>query len=118
MRADPKLKLLLLAAAFVVGACASTGGTQAAPFATLVIHNDGASIVTIYTTRDGGSRLRLGQVSPMSQAEFSIRHNMVSGGSQLQVLIAPMGSRQTYPSNPIHVNEGDVLELRVSSFLR
>lgn len=110
--------VVLLAIAVLLGACASMGGGDSEPFATLVVHNDGTSIVTVYALRAGGSRMRLGQVSPLSQAELPIRHHVLGGTSELQVLIDPLGSRQTYASNPIHVSEGDVLEMRVSSLIR
>lgn len=101
-----------------VGGCASTGGGETESFATVVIHNDATTTVTIYALRHGGARIRLGQINGLSRAEFPLRRHMLSGGGRLQLLIDPLGSRQSYPSNEIAVNQGDVIQLTVSSFIR
>lgn len=118
MRARTSRLLIILATLLVLGGCASTGGSGAEPYATLVIENDGTSTVTIYALRSGGTRMRIGQVTGLGRGEFRIREYMVGGTSQLQLLIDPMGSRQNYPTRSIHIREGDVVRLVVSSFIR
>lgn len=121
-RGRTPLRLVLLAVGLAVGlgvgACVSMGGGGDDPFATLVVQNDGTSIVTVYAVRDGGSRVRVGQVSALSEAEFPLRRHMLGGSDRLQLLIDPLGSRQAYPSDTIHVDRDDVIELRVSSLIR
>ena len=110
--------LIILATLLVVGGCASMGGGGGEPYATLVIENDGTSTVTVYALRSGGTRMRIGQVTGLGRGEFGIRQYMVGGTSQLQLLIDPMGSRQSYPTQSIYIREGDVVRLVVSSFIR
>lgn len=107
---------VILATAALAG-CASTGAADREPYATLIVENDNTMAVNVFALR-GATRTRLGTVTGLGQEEFSLRIGMLSGGNQLRLLIAPIGSPIDYPSQSIMVYEGDVLELRVSSFLR
>lgn len=118
------LGILVIGAGALAG-CASTGGADGErdgaagqPYATVVVENDGTSTVTIYALRSGGTRMRLGQVTGLGQGEFPLRRHMLRAGSQLQLEIDPVGSSRSYPTHTISVNEGDVLRLVVSSFIR
>jgi hypothetical protein len=111
--------LIILVTVLVLGGCASmSSGGGGEPYATLVIENDGTATVTIYALRSGGTRMRIGQVTALGRGEFEIRQYMVSGSSQLQLLIDPLGSRQSYPTRSVYISEGEVLRLVVSSFIR
>lgn len=110
--------LALLITVVALGACASTGNGDSEPYATVTIENDGTATVTVYTLRSGGTRMRLGQVTGLSTAEFPVRRNMVTGTHELQLLIDPVGSPQTYPTRSIPISEGDHVRLVVSSFIR
>lgn len=104
-------------------ACASGGAEedgQAGPvsdYATLVVENDNTSTVTIYAIRSG-TRQRIGTVTGLRTERFEIRRSMLTGGGELNVAIDPLGSNRIYTAQPIFVNEGDVIEVTVSSFLR
>ncbi len=110
--------LIILVTILVLGGCASMGGSGGEPYATLIIENDGTATVTVYALRSGGTRMRIGQVTALGRAEFGIREYMVGGTSQLQLLIDPLGSRQSYPTQSIYISEGEVVRLVVSSFIR
>lgn len=106
----------------LTAACASGGedGYDAGPrghYATLIVENDNTSNVTVYALRSG-SRQRMGSVNGLSTASFQIRRTMLSGGGELNVGIHPLGSNRMYTAYPIYVDESDVIEVRVSSFLR
>ena len=100
-----------------LGGCAAMGTVSGEPYATIIVENDATMTVNIYALRQG-TRLRLGQITGLKQREFPLRRSMVGGGGQLQLLIDPVGSPQNYPSQSILINEGDVIELQVSSFIR
>ena len=117
---------LLLATALAVasgglgalGACASTTRAPASgPFAELVIQNDNSRIVTVYAVR-GGTRMRLGTISGVSTATFALRRDMLESDGRLRVLVEPLGSTNRYFSDPIFVDEGETVELVVSSLVR
>ena len=109
--------LLALVAALLLGGCASIAGEPEPAYATLVVENDNTSTVNVYALRSG-SRFRLGTVTGLGTEEFPLRRHMLGTAGDLQLLIDPIGSRRNYPSQRIVVSEGDVIELRVSSFLR
>lgn len=110
--------IALLAGIVVLSACAAMGTVDTEPYATIEIENDATRTVTIYAVREAGTRMRLGQVTGLSNAEFPLRRHMVGGTGQLQLLIDPVGSPQTYPTQTILINQGDVIRLQVSSFIR
>lgn len=123
MRTSPhRLATLAVLTLVPLAACATGGGDgyEARPsghYATLVVENDNTSNVTVYALRSG-SRQRMGSVNGLSTASFQIRRTMLSGGGELNVGIHPFGSNRMYTAYPIYVDESDVIEVRVSSFLR
>lgn len=86
------------------------------PFAELILNNDSPTQMTAFAIR-GGARLRLGMINGLSSQRFRIRPSMLESG-QLQVMLDPLGSTNRYYSDPIFVNEGDVIELSVSGMAR
>lgn len=110
-----RLPTLLLIAS--LSGCASLASGTREPFATIIVENDSTMTVNIYVLRQG-ARLRLGQVTGLSQKEFPLRRGMISGARQLQLMVDPVGSLQNHPSQSLYISEGDVIELRVSSFIR
>jgi hypothetical protein len=118
------LTVLLVVALLVVAlvaACASRdagSGADGQPgYATLVIENDNTSTVTVYALR-AGTRQRLGSIIGLSRETFTIRRTNLDPGGELRVLVDPLGSFRTFVSHPVQVAEGDVIEMRVNSFLR
>lgn len=118
----PTLRLVLILVLFI-GACGSgstavSGDRDArAGYATLIIENDSPSAVTVYALRDGG-RQRIGTIPGLSTERISIRRILLTPGGELRVAVDPIGSSRVYTAQPILVNEGDVLEMTVSSFVR
>lgn len=118
------LGILVIAASTLAGCASIRGadgerdGAQDGPYATVMVENDGTSTVTIHALRSGGTRIRLGQVNGLSRSEFPIRRHMLQGGGQLQLEIDPVGSGQSYPTDRLAIDEGDMLRLVVSSFIR
>lgn len=109
--------VIALLAALSLGGCASAGGGPESPYAIVVVENDNTATVNIYAIRNG-SRFRLGTVAGLATQEFELRRHMMGSAGDLQLLIDPIGSPRNYPTQSIIVDEGDVIELRVSSFLR
>lgn len=118
MKASMKHAFALLVSTIVLAGCAAMGTPDMEPYAMLEVENDGTSTVTIYAIREGGTRMRLGQLTGLSRDEFPLRRHMVGGTGRLQLLIDPVGTQRTFPSQSILINEGDVIRLRVSSFIR
>lgn len=114
-RTTSRAVIALLAALFL-GGCASAGGAEP-PYATVVVENDNTATVNIYAVRNG-SRFRLGTVTGLATQEFQLRRHMLGSAGDLRLVIDPIGSQRNYPTQSIIVDEGDVIELRVSSFLR
>lgn len=112
------LGLVLVLTALIAPGCASNGAEGGrAPFAELHIDNDNPRIVTVYAVRNG-TRMRLGTVNGVSSHTFPLRQSMIGSTGQLRVLVEPLGSNNRYFSDPIFVNEGDVIELTVSGLVR
>lgn len=115
------LALALLAGA-TLAACASAPRQDAgdtdpgSPFATVIIHNDAARIVTVFAVRQG-TRMRLGTVAGVSEREFPLRRSMLDGAGELRLMVDLLGSSRQYYSDSIYVQEGDVVELRVSNLI-
>lgn len=105
-----------LLALLIVTGCAAFRDSPGAP-GTVVINNDSPMTINVYALRLD-TRLRLGTVPGLSTREFELRPGMLGPGNELQVLIAPVGSARTYRSDRIFISDGDVIELRVSGFIR
>lgn len=119
-RLAPLAVALLLAAA-----CASAEqegidwetGPERTDYAALVVENDNTSTVTVYAVRSG-TRQRIGTLPGLRTERFEIRRSMLSGGGELRIAVSLLGSTRVYTGQPIYINEGDVLEVTISSFLR
>lgn len=64
--------------------------------------------VTVYALRRG-SRVRLGTVTSMNTERFTLAVG-VTGAHELVLLVDPIGSQETFRSEPVMVEAGDVIE--------
>lgn len=110
------LRLAPLALALLVPACATTPGSEGPAYATLVVENHSPNRVTLYAIR-GGTRHRIGLVSGVGTHTFELDSVMVGADRQLFIEAEMAGTRRVYESYPIVVNEGDVIEIDLGSFV-
>jgi hypothetical protein len=111
------LPVLVAALTLLLASCGPRQGLDGEPFATISIINDSAMQVNIHALRNG-TRLRVGTVPGITTENFPLRRDMLSPAGELRLVIDPIGSPRAYPATPIVVIRGDVIELRVSSFIR
>lgn len=113
---------LAAVAAATMGACApateqAKNNLPARSRTQLVVQNRNWQEVAVYVVRSG-SRMRLGTVSSMAKAEFSIPDAYVLGVSDINVQADPMGSSRVYNSGPIQVFPGARLELTIENAIQ
>lgn len=99
--------------------CASLGSEGAAQpeIASVIVENDSPLLVNVYAVRNSG-RFRLGTVSGLNRREFPLKRHMLDTGTHLQLLIEPLGGQNSYLTERIYVEEGEVIRLKVSNFIR
>lgn len=115
-----RLSILVASGLIVVLAgCASLGGEgDAQPdIGSVIVENDSPLMVIVYAVRHSG-RFRLGTVSGLGRREFPLKRHMLDTGTHLQLLIEPLGGQNSYFSERIYVEEGEVIRLKVSNFIR
>ena len=123
-----------VAASLTLGACAAgstaTGGMRlpdgpsagpaasaAAAPAMLKVSNYNWMDVVVYAVQ-GGSRVRLGQVTTMSTANFRIPPRMLNNGVQtVRLMVDPVGSTQGWQSDGISVHAGQQVQFNVQNSL-
>ena len=114
----PQVRLLLvLVVLLATGACGSASrraGGAAEAQTTVRVENRNFLDMNVYVVRSG-QRIRLGTVPGTSTRVFPIPSHMIFGGTQLQFLADPIGSRQTPISDTIVVNPGDEVMLILPS---
>ncbi|MBV9109058.1 MAG: hypothetical protein JO306_06610 [Gemmatimonadetes bacterium] len=130
------LKTLVAAvAATTLAACASAGtvGTPAVmnfaegpatvartgstPSATLHVENYNWMDVVVYAVQ-GNTRMRLGQVTSMSSAEFRLPSRFLSGGDNVRLMVDPIGSTEGYETDGILVHDGQRVSFSVQNSLQ
>jgi hypothetical protein len=123
-----------VAASLTLGACASGGtatGTArlpdgpsagrtaiaAAPPATVKVSNYNWMDVVVYAVQ-GNSRVRLGQVTSMSNASFRLPARMVENSTQsVRLMVDPIGSTEGWQTDGISVRPGERVEFNVQNSL-
>ncbi len=81
----------------------------------LHVANHNWSDIVVFAVR-GSSRMRLGDVTTGTQADFVVPRNMVIGGS-LTVLLHPIGGPRDFSTGPILVAPGQEVDLRIENSL-
>lgn len=123
-----------VAASLTLGACAAGGNatgamrlpdgpspghsaTPAAEPATLKVSNYNWMDVVVYAVQ-GGTRVRLGQVTTMSTASFRIPNRMVNNSVQtVRLMVDPVGSTEGWQSDGISVRSGQQVQFNVQNSL-
>jgi hypothetical protein len=82
----------------------------------VIVNNTNYLDVDVFAVR-GTSRSRVGSVTGLSSATFSVPAHYASDGN-LQLLVDPIGSNATYLTDKIAVSPGQQLELTVAAILR
>lgn len=141
-----KTLVAAVAATLSLGACATAGGSggtvpsamylvdgpqaksevaasaasrpSAQPSATLHVENYNWLDVVVYAVQ-GTSRMRLGQVTSMSGADFRIPNRFLSGASDnLRLMVDPIGSTEGYITEGIVVRDGQRVSFNVQNALQ
>lgn len=109
----------LFVGSMLLGACAGRGapdpfeGGREAEEITVEVYNGNYLDVVVFGMQDGMA-LRLGSVTGLASSTLSVPSQLVVIG-QIRLLVDPVGSPEAYLSDPIMVNPGDVVVLRVAS---
>jgi hypothetical protein len=82
----------------------------------LTVDNTNYLDVDVFAVR-GTSRSRIGSVTGLSAATFSVPAHFAADGN-LQLLVDPIGSNATYLTDKIAVSPGQHIELTVTPVLR
>lgn len=76
------------------------------------VENQNLADMTIYVYR-GSQRMRLGRASGNGVTNLEIPKSMVSGLTELRFLAEPMGNQRGIMSQPIPVNQGDLVDFTI-----
>jgi hypothetical protein len=116
--------LLLLALPLVVGGClpwrsapTEWDGAQRPQGVQLEVVSQHFNDVVVYIVPDG-QRRRIGAVGGHSTEMFDISSHSEIFSRSFRLVGEPIGSRETYVSDPITANHGDVVVLVLTSELR
>jgi hypothetical protein len=108
---------MLGAAGCAPGLNAAFGGGDLDPLGdtTLNVFNNNWSDMTIYVERSG-VRSRIGRVSGMSQETFKVPPALTGG--DVRIVARPLGAGDSYVSQPLLMQNGRLVELRLENNLR
>lgn len=104
---------IILVVALMAGGCVRAGPegvVRPVPDARIEVDNRNFQDVTLYVIR-GGERRRLGRVSGVGTAVFTIAGDLLRGGRTLRFIADPIGSRHLALDEQYHVFPGDVVVL-------
>lgn len=114
-RSAPVLAVVLL----LLSSCASGGSGARAPrrdTATVRVTNNHWSDMTIYLV-EGATRHRLGLVTSQKTTSFRVPRGVELGSGDLRLLADPVGRRESYTTDPIHLLSGQRVDFTVESLL-
>jgi hypothetical protein len=118
------LRIMVLAAVVLSGACASgrsTGeldGPDPADGALLQVRNQSTSDMRIYVVTEAGQRRRIGFVNGTSTATLRIPSIIVGNGREIRFEADPMAGRATASSFSHYVRAGDTITITIPSQIR
>ena len=82
----------------------------------LHVANHNWSDVVVFAVR-GTARVRLGDVTTGSEADFVVPRSIATGG-QVTVVLHPIGGNRDFSTGPIMVSPGQQIDLRVENALQ
>lgn len=81
---------------------------------TLVVRNNNWLDVAIYALHSGG-RIRLGTVTSMTSARFTLPRALEASSGPLRLQVDPIGARWTYTSEAVTASPGQSIEWRLEN---
>jgi hypothetical protein len=123
-----------VAASLTLGACAGGGATGTARIpdgpapgrvasagattvpATVKVTNYNWMDVVVYAVQ-GHSRVRLGQVTSMSNASFRLPTRMLNGTEGVRLMVDPVGSIEGWQTEGLNVHAGEQVQFNVQNSL-
>ena len=118
------LRVLLLAAVTLSGACAGRGAggeTDSSDFgdsAMVEVRNQSTSDMRIYVVTEAGQRTRIGYVSGNSTATLRIPPIIVGNGRQVRFEADPLAGRSTASSFSHYVRAGETITITIPPQIR
>ena len=106
---------LLALAAVAVGCWSSRAGDDAGSsrFAddpvTVRVENQNWNTVHVYVVA-GGQFQSLGQISSQSSASYEVSATLLGGRKEIRLMADPVGSRESFLTDPILIEPGDLVE--------
>jgi hypothetical protein len=121
MWAAGRASVAIVAAAVLCGACAGKnaspeGADSTGDAAELVVENNKWLDVNVYALRSG-TRVRLGTVTSLQTERFRLPSWVMTGSSDLRLVIDPVGSGQSHTTQPILVSPGARIIFKVADYL-
>jgi hypothetical protein len=92
-------------------------GPDAAAPVTMYVDNGNWLDVRVYVVRSGNIYDRIGTVRAFTTKEFELPRWVTSYNNYLQLVVAPIGSRERYAAPPVMVSAGDIVEWKLGSNL-
>jgi len=108
-----RLALLLLIVSLAACGSATRQAGPPQPETTVRVENRNWLDVTVYVMRQGGQRIRLGQVPGSSTRTLRIPANLIFGSTPLQFVADPIGAGSLPVSQSIVVSPGDEVVLQI-----
>lgn len=121
MRTQFQIVAIGLALSIGVGACATApaGGPadvtrQDERDAVVRVGNNNWLHVNVYAVR-GSMRHRLGTVTSLSSETFRVPGHLLESGTTIRLVADPIGSDETWHTEPIHVSAGGYVDLTLEN---
>jgi hypothetical protein len=84
---------------------------------TLYVANHNLLDVRVFLLRDG-QRQKIGVVPSMASRVFQVTTGELGGAYELQLLADPIGSRESFSTDPIPIQAGAIIEWQVEKDLK
>jgi hypothetical protein len=85
---------------------------------TVQIQNNNWGDLRVYVVKSGGSRFRLGTVTSMNSATYTVPRHVLTAGDNIRIIAEVIGSDASISSEVIFVQPGLVVEWMIENVLR